>query len=127
WEARSWARNARDPALWLAKLDELQRLAEQNGDSAERLVDLLLDFRRAEIAYLDRQVHATLASIESRAPPGEPPDPPGPLVSELVLVAHSALVLLGAPAREVLLKRYAEAGPGSEEREWMVRTLAAMG
>jgi hypothetical protein len=38
-----WAKSARDPAVWLAKLDELERLAEHNGESAARWIDLLFE------------------------------------------------------------------------------------
>jgi hypothetical protein len=127
WTARRWARGARDPGACRSRLDELQRLADDNGESAERLVDLLLDYKRAETESMQRQVQAFLASPQSVVAAAAAEEVPGPLRSEMVLLAHCALVELGPPARDVLVQRYRQAPSGSLERKWMLRTLAAMG
>jgi HEAT repeat protein len=121
WDARRMAQAMPDPAVWLARIDEIERLTDQNGPGAEELIGLLLQYKHAEQEMVARQVEA----IETGATPPEQPLPI--LLSELVVSAHHALVFLGPAARESLLCAYNAAQPGSYRRYWFALPLADMG
>jgi hypothetical protein len=115
------ARASEDPAAWLAKIDELERLTDQNEEAAERLIHLLLSYKAAEVETVERQVEAHRTGTAS------PKQPLPILLTQLVVIAHHALVMLGTSAREALLHAYAAAPPGAQERLWFLLPLADMG
>src|SRR3989442_706033 len=75
WEARRMARAMEEPDVWLAKIDEVERLWYHNGEAAERLTSLLLSYKEAEREMIARQVKAHVT--------GATPPPPLPMLTSL--------------------------------------------
>jgi HEAT repeat protein len=115
------AQSTSEPGFWLAKLRDLERWVDYPADIAARLIDLLVTSKRDSLVGFD----AMIAALEAGH---EPPNPRAMMLQdELVCTASNALIQLGAPAREALLRAYAAAAPGAKERCWFLITLSRMG
>jgi hypothetical protein len=123
--ARGWAKSiTQEPEIWEAKIDELERLSKDNGTAVARLIELLWTYARAkkEAVYLTLRI-----SLQRGCDPDSKNRPPLPLLDEIVLIAHYALVSRGLEATEALLSAYKRASSGSLERSCILEVLADIG
>jgi hypothetical protein len=119
---RHFARQTPESEVWLARLDTIDRWLDAPAQLAARLVDLLVASKQLEGEAMDRVVAAIEAGGHDELHARR-----SMMASELVCTASRLMVMLGPPAREVLLRAFEAAGTGSTERWWFLRTLSEMG
>lgn len=110
-----------DPAFWLARLEEIVSWLNCPEGLPERLVDLLVTSKRSCLGLHEEVIETALAGGVS------PNTRLLMLLDEFVCRASQALIALGPPARDALLRAYVAAAPGSKERRWFLITLSRTG
>jgi hypothetical protein len=110
-----------DPAFWQARLEEIVSWLDCPAGMPERFVDLLVTSKRSSLELFDEVIEAAVAGRVS------PNQRLCMLLDEFVCRASQALIALGPPAREALLRAYAAAALGSKERRWFLITLSRTG